>query len=254
MTLEQLYIEKFNFDCKNFSDYIEFNIIRDEFLYYIQATYTSPDNKFDSINLELFNLDKIHIDSKINAFNKDYYTIFPIMLNIINTFTDFLNKNPLILIDYLKEKQIQQFKENKIINFEAHKLYNLLINKDTDHSLFLKNMKYNKSYSIQFIEVNQCSNNEFLYISERNFKLKYKDNNYYLFFTNKNSISLSFEQAVILLSYFSLEDQNGIFNTLGEKDSSKNSIAVLFTTYNKDTIVSNPEIEKFLLNIEMQNF
>jgi len=254
MTLEEKYIKKFNFDCKDFSENIKFYIQNDEFLYYIHAIYTSPDNQHDIISLKLFHLDKIHIESKISEFNKDYYLIFPIMISIIHTFTDFLNKNPLILIDYLKKKQIQQFKENKIIKFDAHQLYNLLIDKDTDHSLFLKNMKYNKSYPIKLIDVKQCSNNEFLYISGRNFKIKYKDNLYYFFFTTKKFISLSFEQALTLLSYFSLEDQIGIFKTLGENGSSKDSIDIYLTNYDNGYLISNLEIEKFLLNLEMQNF
>lgn len=254
MTLEQQYINKFNFESKNFADSIQFSIKKDEFLYYIEITYTSPDSDYDTINLKLFNLDKINIESKISKFNKDYYTIFPVMLNLINTFTSFLEKNPLIFIDYLKEKQIQECKENKIIKFDANKLYNSLIDKDTDYSLFLKNMKYNKSYPIEFIETVQCSDNEFFYLSKRNFKLKYKDNLYYLFFTNKNSISLSFEQIITLLSYFSVDDKIGIFNQLGEQDTSKSSVNLSLTTYDKGSLVSDLAIEKFLLNVELEKF
>ncbi len=250
MTLEQQYIEKFNFDCKGFSENIKFFIFKDKFLYYIQVIYTSPSNPYDTISLKLFNFNQIHIESKIKEFNKDYYTIFPIMLNIINTFTDFLNKNPLILIDYQKEKEIQElkeFKENKTAQFNVHKLYNLLINKDTDHSLFLKNMKYNKQYPIKLIEL-YISSYQYIDFYEHNFKIQYKDGIYFLFFTNKYSISLSFEQALTLLSYFSMEDKFGIFNTLGKKLKQTSILNVI----SKNCF--NLKIEQFLLNLEMQNF
>lgn len=252
MTLEEQFISKINLNFLGIDNNIKMEFIQNEFLYYLTLTYQSPIKKMDTIKFEIFSAKKIKMISKIRDFNSVYSTIFPVILNIVEQFRNFLNNNPLFFVEFLKEKQILLFKELKkrsFINYNTEKLYDFLCTRSYTKDNLPKDMLVKKTFNINLIKLSgHSTNSTFFYASFPNYKVTYKNKLYNFMFSTNDSISLSFDDAVTFLLYFHVE--NNVFDIINNTFGSIIHIITRTTTETENNI----QIEKFLLDLEMQNF
>ena len=256
MTLEQEYIKKIKLNLGKISKHIEVSIGKQQYSlsYFIELRYNSKNHNGFAI-LRLHNETKIYMHNEIKIMTELDNLVLLTFLNIIPTFKSYLKQDPLFFYNYAYNKQIEYFQklnEKSKINFDLITLYDLIVKKDCKNEIeFLKNMLPSKSYKTLFLDTNY-TNNQFSLIE--NFQIKslllkisLKKDMYCFTFPDKSSISFSFDHALILLSYFKINEDFKLFDIIGQN----------IDLIGKNDVVNtqiNSYLEKTLLENQIKNF
>ena len=260
MTLEEKYIKKLKFDLGKISEHIEIFIDKERLspLYCLVVRYGSKNSNESDSNgsavLRLYNEEKTSMSSDIKHMTELDNLVILTFLNIINTFKSYLKQDPLFFYHYIHEKQIEDFKklnEKSKTNFDLITLYDLIVKKDCKNEIeFLQNMKPSKSYQIFFLDAyydTKFSLDENFTIKPLLLTISLKEWMYCFTFSDDYSISFSFDDALILLSYFKINDDFKLFDIIGKN----------IDLIGENDIVNlkiNSYVEKIYLSNQIKNF
>lgn len=262
MTLEEQYIQKLNFNLGKISKKVNVSIKKEPYslIHFVELNYISKSfNGFITLRL-YYDETKTFIEAKLNTITEIDHLVLSTFNSIVYNFKSFLKLNPLFFYYYARDKQVEYFNTlntKSKINFNLTTLYDLIVKKSyNDNIEFLNNMLPSKSYKINFLDTSYRKTElyEYFQINSLSLRICFKKNAYFFTFFDKLPISLSFDNALILLSLFKINKNFKLFDIIGgniELIGNKESID---SKESSEIEKINIYLEKLLLENTIKNF
>ncbi len=255
MTLEKQYIKKLNFNLGKISKKVNISIKKEPYslIHFVELNYISK--RFNGfITLRLYNETKTFIEAKLNTITEIDQLVLSTFNSIVYNFKSFLKLNPLFFYYYARDKQVEYFNTlntKSKINFNLTTLYDLIVKKSyNDNIEFLNNMLPSKSYKINFLDTSYRKTElyEYFQINFLSLRICFKKNAYFFTFHDKFSISLSFDNALILLSLFKINENFKLFDIIArniELIDNKNVLEIEKINIYLETLLLEKTIKNF---------